>query len=74
MDTNGKIFVVQQGAVSYDRTDVVTFVFLDEAAARVKYEYLCENRVVECDAYDATWESIHAVEPGGEVSQDNVLA
>lgn len=74
MDTNGKIFVVQQGAVSYDRTDVVTFVFLNEADARRKYEYLSENRVVKCDAYDATWESIHAVEPGGEVTQENALA
>ena len=71
---NVKIFVVQQGAISYERTDVVTFVFLDEAEARAKLQYLLENRVVDCSAYDRTWEALHAVAPGGEVNQDNEIA
>ena len=74
MDNNGKIFVVQQGAMSYSNVDEVTYVFLNEADARVKHAYLLENRVVDCDAYDATWTSLHAVTPGDEVSQDNKIA
>lgn len=71
---NVKIFVVQQGAISYERTDVVTFVFLDEAEARAKLQYLLENRVVSCSSYDNTWEALHAVTPGDEVTQDNQIA
>lgn len=74
MDNNGKIFVVQQGAMSYSNVDEVTYVFLNEADARVKYTYLLENRVVICDLYDKTWTSLHAVTPGDEVSQDNKIA
>jgi len=74
MDNNGKIFVVQQGAISYERTDVVTFVFLNEGEARAKLQHLLENRVVECSPYDSTWEALHAVTPGDEVSQDNEIA
>ena len=53
---------------------MVTFVFLDEAEARAKLQYLLENRVVECSSYDRTWEALHAVAPGGEVNQDNEIA
>ena len=74
MDNNGKIFVVQQGAMSYSNVDEVTYVFLNEADARVKHAYLLENRVVDCDTYDKTWASLHAVTPGDEVSQDNKIA
>ena len=71
---NVKIFVVQQGAISYERTDVVTFVFLNEAEAQAKFQYLLENRVVECSSYDSTWEALHAVAPGGEVTPSNQIA
>lgn len=73
MDNNGKIFVVQQGAWSYSNVDEVNYVFLNEADARVKYAYLLENRHVDCDPYDKTWTSLHAVTPGDEVSQDNKI-
>ena len=64
-----KIFVVQQGANSYSNVDVATFVFLDEASARVKFEWLRDNAVYGGGCSDdVVWTELHAVTPGSEVN------
>lgn len=63
-----KIYVVQQGAHSYSNVDPATFVFLDAAAARVKFEELRGMAVYGGgDGDDVVWTELHAVAPGGEV-------
>jgi len=64
-----KIFVVQQGANSYSNTDVATFVFLDEASARFKFEWLRDHVVYGGGSSDdVVWTELHAVAPGAEVN------
>jgi len=64
-----KIFIVQQGANSYSNTDTATFVFLDEASARIKFESLRDNVVYGGGGSDdIVWTELHAVENGSEVN------
>jgi hypothetical protein len=66
-----KIYVVQQGANSYSYVDAATFVFLDETAARAKFEELRGVVVYRGgDGDDIVWTELHAVAPGGEVGSE----
>jgi hypothetical protein len=69
-----KIFIVQQGANSYSNTDTATFVFLDEASARIKFEWLRDNIIYgggESD--DIVWTQLHAVTHGSEVNHSTCI-
>ena len=64
-----KIFIVQQGANSYSNVDVATFVFLDEASARIKFEWLRDNVVYGGGGSDdIVLTELHAAAHGSEVN------
>jgi hypothetical protein len=66
-----KIFIVQQGANSYSNVDTATFVYLDEASARVKFEWLRDNVVYGGGGSDdVVWTELHAVTPGSKLGSD----
>jgi len=69
-----KIFIVQQGAHSYSNVATATFVYLDEASARVKFEWLRDNVVYGGGGSDdSVWTELHAVTPGTEVDGDTCI-
>jgi hypothetical protein len=69
-----KIFIVQQGANSYSNVDVATYVYLDEASARVKFEWLRDNVVYGGGGSDdIVWTELHAAWPGSEVGGDTCI-
>ena len=71
---NVKIYVVQQGALSYSNVDEVNYVFLDEAAAREKHAGLAAAPEVAGDPYDRVWTHLYAVTPGIAVCFGELLA
>lgn len=71
---NVKIYLVQQGALSYSNVDEVTYAFLDEAAARSKLTVLAAEPEVGCDSDDRVWTHLYAVSPGMAVGQGELLA
>jgi hypothetical protein len=70
---NVKIFAVRQGANSYDNVAEVTFLFLDYSAARSKFEALREEVVVDVSLDDIVFTTLHAVAPGDEIEQGNMI-
>jgi len=73
MDTV-KIYVVQQGALSYSNVDEVNYIFLDETAAREKHAALAAKPEVACDRDDRVWTHLYAVTPGIAVGFGELLA
>jgi hypothetical protein len=71
---NIKIYVVQQGALSYSNVDEVNYVFLDESAAREKHAALAAEPEVSCDSDDRVWTHLYAVRPGVAVCDGELLA
>ena len=64
-----KVYIVLQGADSYSNVEPAIFVFLSEAAARVKFEHLRERTVYGGgNSDDLVWTELHAVPPGSEVT------